>query len=493
MNCVSTSSVARPRLKARMSESVRRFLAQPALVRSLVNGHGSPLNVMFPKQIRENIDSFNAVFTKHKLAGKVFFTTKPNKSLAVKREAALAPILADVSSFKGLLKTIEAGFSPRRIEATGPKNMEYLGLALQLGVIINIDNFTEFHQVIELRKTLGTRERTRVFLRLGGFFSSRISFTKQDGTFGVSPNEASIAVDLFLKHREELQFLGFSYYVSGASNEQRNAVLNQALELTMYARQRGLEPLGLDIGGGFHVQYADSREEWDQYVGEIKRSVLGERPEMTWNSSGLGFRQEKGKIAGAANFMDHYTGSFVADDFEKTIVSPLPDFGGHSAVQVMNDAGLELFIEPGRALLDQVGISLARVNHVKRSTQGNVLVNLDMNRSNVHSTHQKLLTEPVIIPCDDGPRGAADEGVYYNGNLCVSYDIIQYNKTFPDFLPNPGDLVAFINTGPYIMDFIESETLHQRVADRVAVVEGPAGFECVKDENYFPWMHGVVR
>jgi diaminopimelate decarboxylase len=108
---------------------------------------------------------------------------------------------------------------------------------------------------------------------------------------------------------------------------------------------------------------------------------------------------------------------------------------------------------------------------------------LDMNRSHMHSTHQKLLTDPIVLHRDRKVCRPCPDGVFYVGNLCVSYDIIQYNKSFPALLPQPGDLVAFINTAPYIMDFIESNTLHQNLAQKVAI--GPDG-RWHQDEKFKP-------
>ena len=68
----------------------------------------------------------------------------------------------------------------------------------------------------------------------------------------------------------------------------------------------------------------------------------------------------------------------------------------------------------------------------------------------------------------------------------MSYDIITYNKTFPDLLPEPGDLVMFINTAPYIMDFIESNTLHQETGKKITIIEQEDRFRWFTDEKYKP-------
>ena len=277
-------------------------------------------------------------------------------------------------------------------------------------------------------------------------------------------------------HESDIDFQGFAYYWSSASDEQRVVALENALELTFAAIEEGLNPKGINIGGGFHIQYANDRKEWSRYVDTVKQSLLGFGEELTWNNNGLGFRNEGGLIKGAANYVDHYMPHTSADDFDHVINLPLPSFDGMSAAQIISDSLLELYIEPGRALLDQLGVTVGRVNFSKKSVNGETMVALDMNRSNLHSTHQKLLTDPVILYKDKTRCRPCPEGVYYFGNLCVSYDIITYNKTFPELLPEPGDLVIFANTAPYIMDFIESNTLHQDTGQKVTVTEKDGRF-----------------
>ena len=64
--------------------------------------------------------------------------------------------------------------------------------------------------------------------------------------------------------------------------------------------------------------------------------------------------------------------------------------------------------------------------------------------------------------------------------------MITYNKTFPDHIPQEGDLVIFVNTAPYIMDFVESKTLHQNIAKKIAVVEHNQRFRWFEDSVYDP-------
>lgn len=483
---IESANDAPLRLHPLIHSEIRKFLEQKELIFDLADGFGSPLNVMFPDIIDENAAAFRAVYKKHQIGGRIYHTSKPNKSLAVIRQAALNDVSLDVSSEEALKRAIGCGFSPQRIEVTGPKNPEYLTLAIQLGCIINADNMFELEQIIAIRKSLGIRDKIRAFVRLSGFHSNRVKFTSQDGTFGIHVDDAPEAISFLSANRDAIDFIGFSYHWSMATEEQRVVALENVLTLTFAALESGLQPTGINIGGSFRIRYAEDRNEWLAYVDRIKESLLEGGQRLTWNDGGLGFRNEGGMIKGAANFMDHAVTLPGAADLDDILSRPMPSFDNVSAGQLLSDSLLELYIEPGRSMLDQTGITIGRVNFVKKSVHGETLVALDMNRSNIHSTHQKLLTDPVILHRDPARCRPCPEGVFYTGNLCVSYDIIQYNKSFPDLLPEPGDLVAFINTAPYIMDFIESSTLHQNIAQKIAVTRQGERFRWYQDEKYKP-------
>lgn len=462
------------------------FLKQPHDIFSLCDSYGSPLNIMFPQVVDENIAAFKAVYKKNRITGRIFYTSKPNKSLSIIRHAALNDVSIDVSSEEGIKRALSCGFTSQRIEATGPKNKAYIALAVQQGIIINVDNNAELEQILKARAAFGSPEKTRIFIRLSGFHSARVKFTSQDGTFGIHVDDAPETIKFLVAHSDDFDFLGFSYHWSMATEEQRVVALENTLELTFAAMTAGLQPKGIDIGGSFRIRYATNRDQWLDYVDRIKQSLLGQEERLTWNDGGLGFRNEGGLIKGAPNFMDHAVEKPGAADLDDLLNRPMPQFDNMSAAQVLSENLLDLYIEPGRSLLDQTGITVGRVNFTKKSVHGETLVALDMNRSNMHSTHQKLLTDPVILYRDKSRNRPCPEGVFYMGNLCVSYDIIQYNKTYPALLPEEGDLVIFMNTAPYIMDFIESNTLMQNTADKVSVVRDASGFHWARDVEYCP-------
>ena len=476
---------ARPKVRAAIHPSIQRFLDNRELVFSLVDGIGSPLNVIFPDHIGDTIGRFEQIYKDRQLGGKIFYTSKPNKSMALKRRAALTSVGLDVSSEGELKAALCAGFHPSRIEATGPKNIDYLTLGVQQDILINVDNFYELKTLVALAGQLPAGRKIRILVRLDGFKSERVKFTAQDSAFGTNVSEAPAILDFLVAHKDVLDFHGFSFHFNAGDYIRRPPALETCLQLTFEAMQRGLNPRGLDIGGGYRIRYAASQDEWNAYVEELKASVLGQRGPLTWNNSGLGFSSEGGILKGAPNFMEHYHKDDGHDDLASVIDAKLPAFDGQSAARILSESLLDLYVEPGRALLDQCGITLARVNMVKDSMEGEPLVMLDMNRTNLNATQLKLMTDPVLL-YRGGDRKPAEKGVMYAGNLCLTHDMIQYHRTFPDFLPEAGDVVAFINTAAYQMDFAETEVLRQRVAEKIAIVEQDGQFRWFRDDLYNP-------
>jgi diaminopimelate decarboxylase len=476
-----------PHLRPKIHPVIGEFLAQHALAHDLVSGFGSPLNVVFPENIDENIRSFQDAYKKNHMRGRIYFTSKPCKSKSIVRRASIADIGIDVSSPESLKHVMSCGFAPNRIEATGPKNANYILTCLQLDILLNADSVEELKLIVELRSKLGLSRKARVMVRLSGFESSRMRFTPQDGTFGIHTKDALWVIDWLVQHKDIIDFHGFAFYMSGAGIEQRTVAIENQLQLTFQAIKKGLKPRGIDIGGGFSVQYANDPTEWNDYLETLKKSVAGDIDSQTWNNSGLGYRNVNGIVAGAPMVVNHCPAYTKGHELDHWLNQRSAEFGNTPIADVIRDSLLELYIEPGRGMLDQCGVTIGRVAFTKESTWGEMLVGLEMNRSNNHAANLKQLCDPVIIPQNAGRNKPNTRGLYYVGNLCVSYDILQYNKTYPDILPECGDLVVFNNTAAYMMDFVESETLMQPLAKKAAVWKDSAGkFRWAQDDQYLP-------
>ena len=479
-------SLSRPRLTPALHGDIKAFLSQPDRVFDLVKAMGSPVNIMFPENVRETIGYFNSLYKKQKLTGRVYFSCKPNKSHAVIRQAAMEDVGVDVSSVDQLRHALAAGFAPARLSCTGPKNPDYLALAIQQDLMIVADNFSELAQIECAHRVLGKKSKVRIMVRISNLRTATYNPSKNDNTFGINSKEVPRIIELLLEKRDCYDLVGFAFHLSGVSDDARLAGIEGVLKATIAAFDAGLRPRAVNIGGGYRVNYVEHESEWNNYVTALKESVLGKRESMSWNDSGLGLRNDGGILKGAPSFIDHYEKHDRSAHLCNILERPLAGLNGMTTSEFLRDLMLDLYIEPGRAVLDQTGITIAKVNFRKHSEQGETLIGLDINNTNLNSSRLKLMTDPIILHRPGQKRTPADQGVFYFGNLCLSFDIITYHKTYPEFYPEPGDLVVFGNTAAYHMDFSESEALRHPLARKVAVRRRGDEFEWFADDVYNP-------
>lgn len=131
---------------------------------------------------------------------------------------------------------------------------------------------------------------------------------------------------------------------------------------------------------------------------------------------------------------------------------------GQTPASLLRERGIEIRIEPGRSLLDQVGVTMAKVIHRKKDSQENWLIGLEMNGSQLHSSSADFLLDPEFIQMEKNSREMKSTPVFFTGGYCLEQDIILKRKIVLPCLPEVGDIVCFPNTAGYIMHFYETKS-----------------------------------
>lgn len=480
------------KLSARLDALLIECLNQTAMLTDLVDGLGSPLNLIFPSNLHKNIESFRASFTRNQVVGRIFFAHKCNRSDALTRQLSLENCNIDVSSVQELQHALGNGFLPTRIEVTGPKTMELLALAVQHGTWINIDSICELQDLIELSSALANPP-VRILLRLADFHSEHSRFLNKGSRFGIAVNELEAALSE-LENAPHIELAGFSFHLDTVSVLERTIAVENCLEAFEKAVNRGFAPHILDIGGGYKVNYLNHAEDWNRYTSALKEAVLGTGEQLTWQGNAFGLHSEKGVLKGNFNSYNYYD-SQTGDQFlDELLCQKLPNFANATVASVLRDNMIELWIEPGRALVDQCGLTIAKVETVRKASSGDTLVNLSMKRQDVCFLDQEIFVDPIIVSRRPHQNEAGrqcpapgSEGVYFAGNLCLESDLIYRHKTFLDKLPCPGDLVVFVNTAGYFMDFSASQAIMQPTARKVAITKEAGRMRWFLDDHYSPF------
>ncbi|MER7449536.1 decarboxylase [Nocardia beijingensis] len=469
-----------PTLPAKLHPIVRAFLDAPGSVTQTLTRFGSPAHLVFPQVYAENLLRLRTVLERSVPGHRVCYAHKVNQSRAFVRTAEREGIAIDVASPHELSSAIAAGFDPERIEVTGPKGEAFLRDLVGRGVTINVDNLWELGRITELAPE---RAEVPVLLRISGFDTGQVS------RFGMPLAHVERAFDLLSAQRGRVAFLGFAFHLDSGDLGERVRAIDACLGLIERAYQHGLTPSVLDIGGGFRQVFTADAEQFDAYVLALRESLLGRREPMTWGSNTFGYHVAGGAVHGTPVF-HKYANTVPADRMLADLLdAPLERHGGRTVAQVAGDNLLRMWLEPGKALVDHAGITVATVEFVKEVADGSVLVHVDLSRDAVTPADQEVMVDPILLP---GAGATADDpgtgpvGVFFAGRLCLERDLITNHKVWLPARPRPGDAVVFPNTAAYHMDLSAATASMHPLPPKLAVIRGSGGFRVVLDADYEP-------
>ncbi|MBB5916336.1 diaminopimelate decarboxylase [Nocardia transvalensis] len=491
-----------PALPAKIHPLVRAFLDTPGAAEDALVRFGSPAHLVFPQVFAENLRRLRAVLDRRLPRHRICYAHKVNRSRAFLRTAEHAGISVDVASPQELASAVDAGFGPMRIEVTGPKGESFLRELIDAAVTVNVDNLWELRRIAELT---GERAKVPVLLRLSGFAASAIS------RFGIPLDEAEEALRVLSAHRARIALRGFAFHIDSGEPAERVRAVEACLELIETAYGYGLTPAVLDIGGGFRQVFTADPDRFDHYVAALREALLGRGEPMTWGGNTFGFHLDDTGVRGTPVFHKYANTVPATRMLDDLLRAPLDAHGGRTIAQVAGENLLELWLEPGKSLVDHAGITVARVEFVKRAADGSVLVNLDLSRDTVTPADQEVMVDPIVVrsdahrdaarpvyavaaarPGDTVPalRPVGDQtepvGVYFAGRLCLERDLITNHKVWLAERPRPGDLVVFPNTAAYHSDLSAASASMHPLPPKLAVAHRSGAFQVCRDVDYEP-------
>ncbi|MBD9726870.1 Y4yA family PLP-dependent enzyme [Streptomyces caniscabiei] len=495
-------------LEPRLAPPTAALLESAPLLHTLVDALGSPLNIVLPDRIADNLRQFRSVFDRHRLGGQIYFAHKANRSSSLVRRLTTTDASLDAASLRELQHALGSGFAGDRIMATGPKDPDFLWLTARTGAVLNVDGPEELRQAADLVRT-HELPPLRVLLRLSGFEAAGATRLSRRSRFGTSVKSLHLLLDILERHRQVLEPIGVGYHLDTTSLDEKAAALDGCLRAMEELRIRGFQPRAVDVGGGFGIDYLAHAAQWERYTTELTAAVMGSRPPLTWGGHGYGLRAENGTLRGALSLYPAHRPVAGAAYLDALLSYPSPSLGRPLGVLLLESL-YDLYVEPGRALVDQCGLTLGRVLEVRPTDTGPYLVRLAMNAGDVGLEDHGVLLDPLVLPRDptdsgdapmgsggtpmgsgDTPSGSGDDttgavAVHLMGNLCLEADLITRRTVFLPRLPHPGDLLAFVNTAGYCMDFGATHAQQQPVARKVAVHRQGGRWRWCLDEEYWP-------
>lgn len=463
-------------LHARRQPWQDRLLEEPEEVADLLEEWGSPLNVIDPGPVVQNLAELQGAADRHDVPLRCFFARKANKSLALVDRALELGAGVDVASEAELLESLERGAAGSDLVVTAAiKSRGLFELCARESAACVIDNADELDLACEAAGATDGRPLPVGF---------RLALTA--GRDGAVPTRFGLgaAEILELVRREwgrdgaaagHMRVDGIHFHVDGYDAADRARGLRSALWLFDALAAEGHALRWIDIGGGVPMRYLSDPRDWSRFWSEHREALCGRGAPVTYGGHGLGLRVEAGRCVGSAAVYPAAQPLVRGPWLEAILYSPAGDGSGGDIASALRRRGVELRCEPGRALLDGCGMTLARVAFRKRGAAGDALVGLEMNRTQLRTTADDSMIDPVMLrPPGAGEPSAPLEG-FLVGAYCVERELISWRRfRFPQGVA-VGDVLAFPNTAGYFMHILESRS-HGLPLARNLVPDEDGGF-----------------
>lgn len=441
-----------PKLTPITSPWMHELMADQALINQLFEKYGSPMNIHQTDSMEENFESYHQVFKEFGLKHQIFFARKANKTREVVKKAYSLGMGIDTASLQEFVQCLEMGTPAKDLIVTAAiKNRDLVKEAIKAGSLLVLDNEDECVLVQENAQSLN--KKANIAFRISGFL---VNGQKIYSRFGFDLEKLDSFIQTHFiesKSFDLLEYKGLHFHLNGYSAEERSMALQQSLEFAEHLSKIGWVTEFIDIGGGILMNYLQYESEWDYFNEQIRKAVSSEIDPITFGNQGLGLQMIDGKLQGDLSTYPFWN-SLSKGDLLRKVLS-YKTTSGESLAHWAKKLDIEIRMEPGRSMLDQVGMTVAKVAFRKKDSRGDWLVGLEMNMTQMLSGSADFLLDPFVVYQEEEGDSAPVE-VYFTGAYCLERDVLLKRKVALKKLPKVGDTVVFVNTAGYMMHFFES-------------------------------------
>ncbi|MCJ2131712.1 Y4yA family PLP-dependent enzyme [Methylobacterium sp. E-045] len=405
------------------------FRQDAALLDAIAHVAGGPFHIINPESFADNLRAFSKVLRDRRVPGRVYFGKKANKAGAWMREAARQGGSVDVASEPEFAHALANGVRGTDIGVTGAaKSNDLLWLAYRHGAIVAIDALDELERAIAVAEDGAP---LRILLRV-------LPPKATDSRFGLNEDDLGAALRRCAGMRSHLTMEGFSFHLDGYAVEPRAELAAILVERCREVRVGlGLPCSAVSIGGGFACSYVDE-DDWRAFQDQADPALFhaGKRFDRFYP------------------YHQSPTGAAMLDAILRT------QDRGETLATRMIAADVQLYAEPGRALLDGAGMSVFPVQGFKRNDEHGIVTVAGLSMSlSEQWKNSEFLPSPILV--QRGPeRPQVPIRAAIGGSSCMEYDVLTWRKVSFPAEPRSGDLMIYVNTAGYQMDKNESE-FHQ--------------------------------
>ncbi len=393
--------------------------AHPAAVEAferLAREHGTPLYVYDAETIREQARSLLAAFVPRFRSVKVRYALKANTNPEIVKLVLSEGLAPEVVSEGEIRTALLAGAKGSDVLfSSSSKSPSEIDFSLRHDVLLNVDNLEELEQVSAAATRLGTTARISFRINPGVDPDTlhQINTGIPESKFGVHL-DGGIARKGYetAKALPGLAITGVHCHI-GSQIVDPAGYEKTARRMLAFARELkedlGIRLAFVDLGGGLGIPFADGQK-------VMSPADLAEALKPIWEE-------------------------------EVALLGYEP----------------ELWIEPGRFLVAQAGLLVARVNSVK-TTPVKTFVNVDAGFNTLMRPALYGAAHRVRIVGKTGAPMLLDVA----GDVCETGDILAEGRQLPR--PVAGDLVVFLDAGAY--GFVMASEYNARPLPAEVLVDG---------------------
>jgi diaminopimelate decarboxylase len=392
-----------------------RLYCEAVELSSIARDVGTPCYVYSWNAIREAYNSIDRALgpTPHLVA----YALKANANLAILRRLAQLGAGADIVSGGELARAMEAGVPPERIVFSGVGKLDReIESALAAGVrSIHAESPAEIDAIEAIAQRMA--HRAPVSLRVNPDVDPKthpyIATGLKQSKFGITVEAARALLPRILAS-SHLQLEGLACHIGSliGSAEAIGEAVEAVARLAVEFRRAGAPLRTLDAGGGWPIAYGHEEREPESHA-----------------------------------------------SFGKAIRAALVRAGA-------DELGLELIVEPGRAVVGDAGVLLTQVIFTKQQADKRfVIVDAAMTellRPALYNAYHAI--QPVQAPGADSRLSLAD----VVGPVCESGDFLALDRPLPNL--SRGDLLAVRGAGAYAASMASTYNSRPRAAE--VLVEG---------------------
>lgn len=441
-------------LTARTEPWMDRLLADPERCAQLLEEFGSPVNLLDLAPFERHVQELQQVASEAGVPLGVFVARKANKAIGLVEAAVRAGVGVDVASTAELRQSLAVGMPGERIIVSAAvKDRALIATAVGSGAVVSLDNRDELADVVDEAVRSGTTARVALRLAIAGVPPTR---------FGLTVPQWLSALE-GLAGLERLRIEGLHFHLNGYAVADRVAGLREAMAAVPVLRAQG-HPIGfVDIGGGLPVRYLEDEPQWRRFWRELDGGAA-----LTWRDDRFGMVDASADRP-SPEVYPFWQRLDAAGWLRELLGTPVKR--GRTVADELRALDLRLHCEPGRAMLDGCGLTLARVAFRKESSDGEPLVGLFMNRTQLRSTSRDVLLDPLWVRPETHRQPSAPLEGFLVGAYCIEEELLLRRRLrFPTGVSRD-DIAAFVNTGGYLMHILESPS-HQLPLAATVVADG---------------------